>query len=72
LKQIRIAETEKYRTCLSFSVAAGKSLLRGNKRIMIPSPKVATYDLQAADECIRSHRPLSFLKLKKLKLHLIV
>lgn len=45
LKQIRIAETEKYPHVTFFSVAAEKNHLKG-KRILIPSPKVATYDLK--------------------------
>jgi 2,3-bisphosphoglycerate-independent phosphoglycerate mutase len=44
--QIRIAETEKY-PHVSFFFSGGKeSEFRGERRIMIPSPKVATYDLQ--------------------------
>jgi 2,3-bisphosphoglycerate-independent phosphoglycerate mutase len=46
LKQIRIAETEKY-PHVSFFFSGGRELpFDGEKRIMIPSPKVATYDLQ--------------------------
>lgn len=46
LKQIRIAETEKY-PHVSFFFSGGRELaFEGEKRIMIPSPKVATYDLQ--------------------------
>jgi 2,3-bisphosphoglycerate-independent phosphoglycerate mutase len=44
--QIRIAETEKY-PHVSFFFSGGRELsFDGEKRIMIPSPKVATYDLQ--------------------------
>lgn len=44
LKQIRIAETEKY-PHVSFFFSGGRELpFTGEKRIMIPSPKVATYD----------------------------
>lgn len=46
LKQIRIAETEKY-PHVSFFFSGGREMpFEGEKRIMIPSPKVATYDLQ--------------------------
>ena len=46
LKQIRIAETEKY-PHVSFFFSGGREVpFNGEKRIMIPSPKVATYDLQ--------------------------
>jgi 2,3-bisphosphoglycerate-independent phosphoglycerate mutase len=44
--QIRIAETEKY-PHVSFFFSGGREVpFEGEKRIMIPSPKVATYDLQ--------------------------
>ena len=44
--QIRIAETEKY-PHVTFFFSGGRELpFEGEKRIMIPSPKVATYDLQ--------------------------
>ncbi len=44
--QIRIAETEKY-PHVSFFFSGGRELpFEGEKRIMRPSPKVATYDLQ--------------------------
>jgi 2,3-bisphosphoglycerate-independent phosphoglycerate mutase len=46
LKQIRIAETEKY-PHVSFFFSGGREVpFEGETRIMIPSPKVATYDLQ--------------------------
>lgn len=45
-KQIRIAETEKY-PHVSFFFSGGREVpFDGERRIMIPSPKVATYDLQ--------------------------
>lgn len=44
--QIRIAETEKY-PHVSFFFSGGREVpFEGEKRLMIPSPKVATYDLQ--------------------------
>ncbi|SDM36023.1 phosphoglycerate mutase [Pedobacter antarcticus] len=44
--QIRIAETEKY-PHVTFFFSGGRELkFENEKRIMIPSPKVATYDLQ--------------------------
>ncbi len=47
-KQIRIAETEKY-PHVSFFFSGGREVpFEGESRIMIPSPKVATYDLQPA------------------------
>jgi 2,3-bisphosphoglycerate-independent phosphoglycerate mutase len=45
-KQIRIAETEKY-PHVTFFFSGGRELpFEGEQRIMVPSPKVATYDLQ--------------------------
>ncbi len=44
--QLRIAETEKY-PHVSFFFSGGRELpFTGEKRLMVPSPKVATYDLQ--------------------------
>jgi 2,3-bisphosphoglycerate-independent phosphoglycerate mutase len=44
--QLRIAETEKY-PHVTFFFSGGRELpFTGESRIMIPSPKVATYDLQ--------------------------
>jgi len=45
-KQIRIAETEKYPHVTFFFSGGREKEFNGEKRIMIPSPKVATYDLQ--------------------------
>jgi 2,3-bisphosphoglycerate-independent phosphoglycerate mutase len=46
LKQIRIAETEKYPHVTFFFSGGRETPFEGEKRIMIPSPKVATYDLK--------------------------
>lgn len=46
LKQIRIAETEKYPHVTFFFSGGREEPFAGEKRIMIPSPKVATYDLK--------------------------
>jgi 2,3-bisphosphoglycerate-independent phosphoglycerate mutase len=46
LKQIRIAETEKYAHVTFFFSGGRENEFPGEKRILIPSPKVATYDLQ--------------------------
>jgi 2,3-bisphosphoglycerate-independent phosphoglycerate mutase len=46
LKQIRIAETEKYPHVTFFFSGGREQEFIGEKRIMVPSPKVATYDLQ--------------------------
>ena len=46
LKQIRIAETEKYPHVSFFFSGGRETPFDGEKRIMIASPKVATYDLK--------------------------
>lgn len=46
LQQIRIAETEKYPHVTFFFSGGRENPFEGEKRIMIASPKVATYDLQ--------------------------
>ncbi|RYY66743.1 MAG: 2,3-bisphosphoglycerate-independent phosphoglycerate mutase [Chitinophagaceae bacterium] len=46
LKQIRIAETEKYPHVTFFFSGGREQPFEGEQRIMVPSPKVATYDLQ--------------------------
>lgn len=46
LKQIRIAETEKYPHVTFFFSGGRETPFEGEKRIMAPSPKVATYDLK--------------------------
>lgn len=45
-KQIRIAETEKYPHVTFFFSGGREKPFEGETRIMIPSPKVATYDLK--------------------------
>lgn len=45
-KQIRIAETEKYPHVTFFFSGGREEPFPGESRIMVPSPKVATYDLQ--------------------------
>ncbi|MDH5609039.1 MAG: 2,3-bisphosphoglycerate-independent phosphoglycerate mutase, partial [Cyclobacteriaceae bacterium] len=44
-KQIRIAETEKYPHVTFFFSGGRESEFEGEKRLLCPSPKVATYDL---------------------------
>ena len=46
LKQLRIAETEKYPHVTYFFNGGEETPNKGEDRIMVPSPKVATYDLQ--------------------------
>jgi len=45
-KQIRIAETEKYPHVTFFFSGGREKEFDGEKRLLCPSPKVATYDLQ--------------------------
>ena len=44
--QLRIAETEKYPHVTFFFNGGEETVFKGEDRIMVPSPKVATYDLQ--------------------------
>ncbi len=46
LKQLRIAETEKYAHVTYFFDGGVEKELKGCDRVLIPSPKVATYDLK--------------------------
>jgi 2,3-bisphosphoglycerate-independent phosphoglycerate mutase len=46
LRQLRIAETEKYAHVTFFFNGGIEAPNRGEDRLLIPSPKVATYDLQ--------------------------
>jgi len=46
LKQLRIAETEKYAHVTFFLNGGREDVFPGEDRILIPSPKVATYDLK--------------------------
>ena len=60
LKQLRIAETEKYAHVTFFFNGGVEKEYEGEDRALIASPKVATYDLkpemsayEVADECVR-------------------
>jgi len=46
LKQLRIAETEKYAHVTFFFNGGREKEFEGEERILVPSPKVATYDLK--------------------------
>lgn len=66
LSQLRIAETEKYAHVTFFFNGGRETVFPGEERILVPSPKVATYDLQPemsapevtdkVVEAIRAHR----------------
>lgn len=51
LSQLRIAETEKYAHVTFFFNGGREAAFAGEDRILIPSPKVATYDLQPEMSC---------------------
>jgi 2,3-bisphosphoglycerate-independent phosphoglycerate mutase len=51
LKQLRIAETEKYAHVTFFFSGGREDPYIGEDRILIPSPKVATYDLKPEMSC---------------------
>ncbi len=51
LKQLRIAETEKYAHVTFFFSGGREAPYEGEDRILVPSPKVATYDLQPEMSC---------------------
>lgn len=46
LTQLRIAETEKYPHVTFFFNGGDEDVFKGEDRILVPSPKVATYDLK--------------------------
>lgn len=46
IKQLRTAETEKFNHVTTFFNSRNKKPYEGEERLLVPSPKVATYDLQ--------------------------
>ncbi len=46
LKQLRLAETEKYAHVTFFFSGGNQDVFPGEERTLVPSPKIATYDLQ--------------------------
>jgi 2,3-bisphosphoglycerate-independent phosphoglycerate mutase len=51
LTQLRIAETEKYAHVTFFFSGGREAPFAGEQRVLVPSPKVATYDLQPEMSC---------------------
>ena len=51
MTQLRIAETEKYAHVTFFFSGGREATFAGEERVLIPSPKVATYDLQPQMSC---------------------
>ena len=56
MTQLRIAETEKYAHVTFFFNGGVEQVFPGEDRVLIPSPKVATYDLQPEMSLTRSPR----------------
>ena len=56
LKQLHTAETEKYAHVTFFLNGGVEEPKEGEERVLVPSPKVATYDLQPENERARGHR----------------
>ncbi len=66
LKQLRIAETEKYAHVTFFFNGGLEKPFRGEDRILIPSPEVATYDLKPEMSAFEvTDAVVSKIKLKK-------
>ncbi|MGB3075831.1 MAG: 2,3-bisphosphoglycerate-independent phosphoglycerate mutase [Chitinophagales bacterium] len=70
LSQIRMAETEKYPHVTFFFNGGREEPFKGEYRFMIPSPKVATYDLQPEMSAIEV-KNLLIEKLKELQPHFV-
>ncbi len=71
LKQLRLAETEKYAHVTFFFNGGVEQPNPGEERVLIPSPKVATYDLQpemSAYEVTEAFQK----QLEKEKFHVII
>ncbi len=63
MRQLRLAETEKYAHVTFFFNGGIEKPFEGEDRILVPSPKVATYDLkpemsaeEVTDHLVDSHR----------------
>lgn len=71
LKQLRLAETEKYPHVTFFFNGGKETVYPGETRVMVPSPKVATYDLKP--EMSASQVEFELIKaLKSKKYNLII
>ncbi len=66
LRQLRIAETEKYAHVTFFFNGGVEAPSRGEDRLLIPSPKVATYDLKPEMSAYEvTDRVLELIRLRK-------
>ncbi|QSX79009.1 2,3-bisphosphoglycerate-independent phosphoglycerate mutase [Agrilutibacter solisilvae] len=59
LRQLRIAETEKYAHVTFFFSGGREDPYAGESRVLVPSPQVATYDLQPEMSCPEVTRRLT-------------
>ncbi|HKZ21604.1 MAG TPA: 2,3-bisphosphoglycerate-independent phosphoglycerate mutase [candidate division Zixibacteria bacterium] len=65
-KQLRVAETEKYAHVTFFFNGGNETPFPGEERILIPSPKVATYDLKPEMSALElTEKVISEIKSKK-------
>ncbi len=71
LTQFRIAETEKYAHVTYFLNGGREEAFPGEERILVPSPKVATYDLQPEMSAREVTRALS-VAIESKKFDLVV
>ena len=71
MKQLRIAETEKYAHVTFFFSGGREATFEGEERVLIPSPKVATYDLKPEMSVFEVADALA-AEIKKEKFDLIV
>jgi 2,3-bisphosphoglycerate-independent phosphoglycerate mutase len=68
IPQLRIAETEKYAHVTFFFNGGQERKFKGEERILIPSPKVATYDLKPEMSAYEvTNRVIQEIKSKKFK-----
>ncbi|QDD11527.1 2,3-bisphosphoglycerate-independent phosphoglycerate mutase [Candidatus Methylopumilus planktonicus] len=71
LKQLRIAETEKYPHVTFFFNGGNETVYEGEDRILVPSPQVATYDLQPEMSAFEVAQKLGYA-IQSKKYHAII
>jgi 2,3-bisphosphoglycerate-independent phosphoglycerate mutase len=71
LKQLRIAETEKYPHVTFFFNGGHETVYEGEDRILVPSPQVATYDLQPEMSAFEVAQKLGYA-IQSKKYHAII
>ena len=55
VRNYRLAETEKYAHVTYFFNGGVEKEYPCEQRLLVPSPKIATYDLATGDVCFQSH-----------------